>query len=97
VQHQNIDEHPAVCFAGATTKVQWFDNPFWIARQLYFFSLPQADQLKLTVGGNTHILTTEAAHSVLDMLAATIAELLRNIDGPLTSCKFSFPLSVSTC
>ncbi|XP_014550376.1 hypothetical protein COCVIDRAFT_31863 [Bipolaris victoriae FI3] len=92
VQHQNIDEHPGVCFAGAKTKVQWFDNPFWIARQLYFFSLPQADQLKLTVAGNTHILTAEAAHSILDILAATIAELSQNMDDPLTLSRFPFPL-----
>jgi amino acid adenylation domain-containing protein len=97
VQHQNIDEHPELCFAGETTKLQWFDKPFGVARQLYFLSHPQADQLKLTVGGNTHILTVEAAHSILDVFAATVAELSRNIDGPLISCRFSFPLCISTC
>lgn len=92
VQHQNIDEHPEVCFARETTKLQWFDKPSGIARQLYFISHPQANQLKLTVGGNTHILTVEAASRILDVLAATIAELSRNIGGPLTSYRFSFPL-----
>ncbi|OSS43873.1 hypothetical protein B5807_11703 [Epicoccum nigrum] len=94
VQHQNIDEHPEVCFAGETTRLQWFDNPFAIAQQLYFFSLPQAGQLKLTVGGNTRLLTVEAAHSILEVLAATVAKLSRNIDGPLSSCRFSFPLCI---
>jgi amino acid adenylation domain-containing protein len=94
VQHQNIDEHPEVCFAGETTKLQWFNNPSGIPRQLYFLSHPQADQLKLTVGGNTHILTVEAAHSILDVLAATVAELSRNIDRPLISCRFSFSLCI---
>jgi amino acid adenylation domain-containing protein len=97
IQHQNIDEHPEVCFAGETTKLQWFIKPFEMARQLYFLSHPQAGQLKLTVEGNTHILTVEATHSILDVLAATVAELSRNIDGPLISCRFSFPLCISTC
>jgi non-ribosomal peptide synthetase component F len=97
VQHQNIDEHPEVCFAGETTKLQWFNKPFGLARQLYFLSHPQTNQLQLTVGGNTHILTVEAAHSILDVLAATVAELSQNIDRPLISCRFSFPLCISTC
>jgi aryl carrier-like protein len=97
VQHQNIDEHPEVCFAGETTKIQWFEESYGIARQLYFISYPQADQLKLRVGGNTHLLTIKAAHSILEVLAATVAELSQNIDRPLTSCRFSFPLCISTC
>jgi len=95
VQHQNIDENPEVCFAGNAAKLQWFEKPFLVARRLYFFSHPQADQLKLTVGGNTRILTVETAHSVLNVLSATIEELSRNPEEPLALCKFPFPLSTS--
>jgi amino acid adenylation domain-containing protein len=95
VQHQNINEHPEICFSRNTAKLQWFEKPFGVVQQLYFLSHPQADQLKLTVGGNTRILTVEAAHSVLDVLAATIAELSRNLKEPLASCKFPFPLCIS--
>jgi amino acid adenylation domain-containing protein len=90
VQHQNIDEHPDVCFAGYTAKVQWFEKAFEVSRRLYFLSRPQADHLELIVGGNTHILTVDTAHSVLDALVATIAALSSNLDKPLESCKIPF-------
>jgi non-ribosomal peptide synthetase component F len=90
VQHQNIDEHPDICFAGYTAKVQWFEKPFEVSRRLYFLSRPQADHLELIVGGNTHILTVDTAHSVLDALVATIAALSSNLDKPLESCKIPF-------
>jgi aryl carrier-like protein len=96
VLHQNINEHPEICFSGGTAKLQWFEKPFVVVQQLHFLSHSQADQLKLTVGGNTRILTVEAAHSVLDVLAATIAELSRNLEEPLALCRFPFPLCISS-
>ncbi|KAJ4354970.1 hypothetical protein N0V95_003349 [Ascochyta clinopodiicola] len=94
IQHQNIDEHPEFRFAGDTSKLQWFENPFRVAQQLFFASHPQADQLKLTIGGNTRMFTVNTAHLVLDMLAETIAALSTNLEGSLTQCKF--PLSASS-
>jgi amino acid adenylation domain-containing protein len=91
IQHQNIDEHPKFRFAGDTAKLEWFENPFGVAQQLVFLSHPQADQVKLTVGGNTRIMTVETAHLVLDVLVATIAKLSADMEGSLSNCKFSFP------
>ncbi|KAF1935488.1 hypothetical protein EJ02DRAFT_439207 [Clathrospora elynae] len=89
VQHQNINEHPAIDFAGNMAKFQWFKNPFRVAEQLYLLTEPQGDQLKLTLDGNTRILTVETTHSVLDMFAATIAKLSTSLQEPFTPQNFS--------
>ncbi|KAF1937772.1 acetyl-CoA synthetase-like protein [Clathrospora elynae] len=89
VQHQNINEHPAIDFAGNMAKFQWFKNPFRVAEQLWLLTEPQGDQLKLTLDGNTRILTVETTHSVLDMFAATIAKLSTSLQEPFTPQNFS--------
>ncbi|CAA9959565.1 hypothetical protein PTMSG1_02982 [Pyrenophora teres f. maculata] len=91
VQHQNIDEQPELVFAGKTTKLEWFDNPFAVPRQLSVLSHPRGDNLTITISGNTGMLTDQSAEKLLAMLCDTIMQLSHNLETHLAVCKLSLP------
>ncbi|CAE7020751.1 Nonribosomal peptide synthetase 3 [Pyrenophora teres f. teres] len=91
VQHQNIEEQPEIQFAGETTKLQWFENPFAVPRQLFVFSRPRGNSLTITINGNTGILTDQCAEKLLVMLCDTISQLSDSLDTPLAACKLLLP------
>ncbi|KAK1912796.1 hypothetical protein P3342_004732 [Pyrenophora teres f. teres] len=91
LQHQNIEEQPKIQFAGEITKLQWFENPFAVPRQLYVLSQPRGDNLTITIGGNTGILTVQCAEKLLAMLCNTIVQLSGNLEIPLARCQSSLP------
>ncbi|KAL7773083.1 hypothetical protein CFE70_003047 [Pyrenophora teres f. teres 0-1] len=93
VQHQNIEEQPEIQFAREITKLQWFENPFAVPRQLSVLSQPRGDNLTIAIGGNTGILTDQCTEKLLTMLCDTILQLSGNLETRLAACK-SF---LSTC
>ncbi|CAA9959472.1 Nonribosomal peptide synthetase 3 [Pyrenophora teres f. maculata] len=91
LQHQNIEEQPEIQFAGETTKLQWFNNPFAVSRQLFVFSHPRNNSLTITITGNTGILTDQCAEKLLAMLCDTISQLSDSLDTPLSACTSLLP------
>ncbi|EFQ92479.1 hypothetical protein PTT_10404 [Pyrenophora teres f. teres 0-1] len=91
VQHQNVEDQPEIQFAGETTKLQWFENPFAVPRQLFVFSRPRGNSLSITVNGNTGILTDQCAEKLLTMLCDTIVQLSGYLEIPLARCQSSLP------
>ncbi|KAI1665775.1 nonribosomal peptide synthetase [Pyrenophora tritici-repentis] len=83
VQHQNIEEQPEVHFAGEAIKLQWFQNPFIVPRQLAVVSYPRGNSLAITINGNTGILADRCAEKLLTMLCDTIIHLSGNLEAPL--------------
>ncbi len=94
ILHQNIDEEPEIHFAGATSTIQGFDNPFSMATRLSVMTQPRHDKLKITIFGNTHITTSEIADSVLGMLVEAVRALSADVRAPLALCKSSLPVYV---
>ncbi|KAH8727300.1 hypothetical protein GQ44DRAFT_611849 [Phaeosphaeriaceae sp. PMI808] len=91
VKHQNIEEQPEIQFAGETTKLHWFENPYIVPRQLEVLSHPRGNNLTITISGNTGILTDQSAEKLLTMLCDTIIQLSGNLKTRLAACKSLLP------
>ncbi|KAI2484863.1 EntF Non-ribosomal peptide synthetase module protein [Pyrenophora tritici-repentis] len=80
VKYQNIEEQPEIQFAGETTKLRWFENPYIVPRQLQVVSHPRGNNLTITISGNTGILTEQSAEKLITMLCDTIIQLSGNLE-----------------
>lgn len=75
LQHQNIDEDSEFHFAGAATRLQWFQNPSAVPDLLSVVSYPQGNKLKLVISGNTHIMNAGHADMIIRMLCDSVMQL----------------------
>lgn len=89
VHHRNIDANPDISLAGQTSRLQWFDNPFFVTPYLSVLSQAKPSDLDITIAGNTHIFTTSCAEQLLDSLCKVIAKFSDNLQVPLAACKSS--------
>ena len=83
IQHQNIDDHAEIEFAGETATIEWLDNPYEVPQQLTVLSTPCGDQMTINISGNTHMLTAECAQALLGMLCDTVIQLSSNLQAPV--------------
>ncbi|KAH9876381.1 hypothetical protein J1614_003860, partial [Plenodomus biglobosus] len=86
VQFQNVDETPEFAFAGGVSRIKAFPSPPGLARTLFILSYQRGDRFIINIHGNTHLLSTECAKALLNMLCEIITNLSSGLDRPISSC-----------
>lgn len=83
IQHQNINEEPAVRSQEGVSRLQWFVNPELVPKCVYMISHPKERKLGVQLSANTHIMSMEAAKMLVSDLLYVIGELAASDESPL--------------
>lgn len=85
IVHQNFNEDLEIELGGATSRVQFFDNPHTMPQWIYLITRTKGDQLHLELFSNTHITSQETAHAMMDDYSHIITSFNGSVDNlPLT-------------